>query len=50
MATVSGEHLQAMDEPVKLLGLLVDQKLLMQALAAIVTAGASSLSSLVSTS
>ena len=42
------EHLQAMDEPVKLLGLLVDQKLLMQALAAIVTAGASSLSSLVS--
>ena len=42
------EHLQAMDEPVKLLGLLVDQKLLMQALAAIVTAGASSLSSLLS--
>ena len=41
------EHLQAMDEPVKLLGLLVDQKLLMQALAAIVTAGASSLSSLI---
>ena len=44
------EHLQAMDEPVKLLGLLVDQKLLMQALAAIVTAGAGSLSSLISNS
>ena len=39
------QHLQAMDEPVSLLGLTVNQDLLMKAIAAIVTGGVSALSS-----
>ena len=43
-------HLTFLDEPVRLLGLVVNQQLLMQAAAAIVTGGASALSSLVPSS
>ena len=40
-------HLTFLDEPVRLLGLVVNQQLLMQVLAALVTAGAGALSSVV---
>ena len=40
-------HLTFLDEPVRLLGLVVNQQLVMQVLAALVTAGAGALSSIV---